>query len=349
MTTAREEPVETVVRNMGIRFLNFRSPRPWRLNMPDGVVVSAPPRFEVHHDAIVCPRDFSERLSGGAFDASGNFIRWTGVERGPAFNNFKVPAFPTQKCDNTYDKAIFGGWFFGHFGHFLVETLGWLWALGLASRDIPVLVYAYAPRRFSAAEKTMLKALKVGDHKLTNIRSVIRVREFLVPEPLIRSRQSVHTHFARFAGRLGARVQEIRAPTLEITSPIYVSRRKLAKSTLAVANEEEVENFFGRLGYTVVYPETLRLPDQIRIFEAAPKVAGVLGSFFHASIVAGSGFERIYLCPEDVKGSFMLTDAVSQGRSAYIRCLNIVGRSGKRPNMEVDLNILEKFRDVLAP
>jgi capsular polysaccharide biosynthesis protein len=71
-----------------------------------------------------------------------------------------------------------------------------------------------------------------------------------------------------------------------------------------IINKEEVENYFSKLGYDLVYPHKLSLEEKVKTFREADVIAGVLSSGFTnimfcrpgTKILAFTNFQRTFDC-----------------------------------------------------
>lgn len=65
---------------------------------------------------------------------------------------------------------------------------------------------------------------------------------------------------------------------------LFVSRTRWGNITRVLQNAEEIEALAAGRGYEVVHPETLSIPDQVRLFASAAVVIGEYGSSLHNAI-----------------------------------------------------------------
>lgn len=331
----------------GCRFLGFHGDKPWTGQMPHGAVIHSAPTIRAYTDAkyvkaggVALP--WGAALTGGAFDSSLAFIGETAAERGPLENPFARPVLRGRSFDPIDQTLIYGGWHLKHFGHFLVETLGWLWVHEILgpSETLFSTPYGWGP---SAPEQAILDLLEV--RPATGIQgNDLQVSRLLVGDQLISPRRYVYAYLGDFARRLGTKLVE-KEPMDEMR-PIYISRKSVSNPTSYIRNEAELEDLFCSLGFEAVSPQDLSFGEQINLLNRAPFIAGQIGSFFHAAMFSTKPHERLYLCSPVVNGTFLLTDAVSEGRSTYLNCLRQTGDKDGRPVFEADL---EAIRASLPP
>jgi len=74
---------------------------------------------------------------------------------------------------------------------------------------------------------------------------------------------------------------------------IWVSRSKLALGT--IVNELIIEIVLAKIGYKIIYPETLPLQDQVRLISTAHIVAGFDGSAFFSILFSEDICSKFYI------------------------------------------------------
>ena len=134
---------------------------------------------------------------------------------------------------------------------------------------------------------------------------------------------------------------------------IYVSRT-LSRVGLPhyrlLRNEDAVEELVTQAGYQVVYPETLSLVEQIRLFAAATRIVGPSGSGMLNAVFSRAGSKVL-----DIE-SFSVTvrqhaKVYSSTGKAYAFCFGYFDGSHPTPNVapwSVDLDVLRSGLDWLS-
>lgn len=188
---------------------------------------------------------------------------------------------PQKTPSEELERGVYIGRFFGHFGHFLIETLpnlGWLTdndQMGIAHPWPPTLdwkLFAVPHVRFS------INALNIDPRRIALVKEDCLVRELLVPpcNEIILGRVSerafeVYTTLRNCALRLHT----------STAGKVYFSRRLLIGESRPTVNEAETEDILKSLGFVVVYPETLPFVEQVSIAAGAKVIAGIDGSALH--------------------------------------------------------------------
>jgi hypothetical protein len=158
---------------------------------------------------------------------------------------------------------------FRAYGHSLMEILPKLAMLAAAPADAIVATSGMVlPELFAAMGATPERLLRIDRPLFCDA--------VYVPDPPLDLGGNIHS-LARQCFRDLRAVGE--RSTIEVPGRIYLSRRGVKARRLE--NEAEMEELFQRRGFTLVQPELLSLPDQVRLMSQALAVAGPGGSAMH--------------------------------------------------------------------
>jgi len=109
--------------------------------------------------------------------------------------------------------------------------------------------------------------------------------------------------------------------------------------TRGVTNEVEVREFFTRMGWALIAPEKLSIPDQIALFRDADAIAGVHGSAFTNLLWASPRASVLELVPENfMAGAFEWLARANDLRHDFLVC-----KADYRSNIQVDLSQLDRM------
>ncbi|QYX56624.1 glycosyltransferase family 61 protein [Roseovarius sp. SCSIO 43702] len=241
-----------------------------------------PPRTELIRDATVMPMGPGRDMPHGVFRADGSFCdasrtlisknRFTGIPPAPG----EAGTLPLR------GRYLFAGVGRHHFGHFLMEGLGRLWALeqtGEAIEGILIVpmhdkdIESVLRRRFLPFYSWLCDA-----RPLWLIDRPARVDEVSVPtQGFGHGDWSVGTpEFRRFiCDRIAARI------TPEGPRRIFVSRTQLKSAEQRMYGEERLERALIKRGYVAFHPEQYSIAEQLQVYMAAERIVGVDGSAFH--------------------------------------------------------------------
>ena len=170
--------------------------------------------------------------------------------------------------------------YYSHFGHVMTDVLGCIWGWQLAKELVPdlrpLLSLPEDQRTIPSFQRDIFVSLDIDPDTIEYIRpgAGVRVDELYGCTSDWSMPHYAAPELADVWERIGAgctRQQLAGAPKL-----IFVSRRPRENRTCL--NVEEVEAFFSRLGFTILYPEDLAFGDQIATFAGARVIAGFAGS-----------------------------------------------------------------------
>lgn len=215
----------------------------------------------------------------GVFDAEGRWLPQAVQWRGRAL---MTPPPPPETAEPLPGRWLWAGVRMEHFGHFLMESLGRLWALERETVDgiLYIPEDGFRPEKGERAlagwMKQMLKLFGI-DLPVRLLTGPVRVEELVVPGqgfglgPLIGGTES----FRRFARRFAEGIAPEGGPRL------YLSRTNLPERLGGVIREAQMERELAEQGYEIFHPQDHGLDVQIARYKAARQVVGLDGSAFH--------------------------------------------------------------------
>ena len=227
----------------------------------------------VENAVVVPPRSFGEHPVCGVWGPDGDVpeaAHWRDEKRVP--RPLAEPPEPAARLSGTH---LFGGFLFGHFGHFVVESLARLW---LTSE--PAQGWLFLPRRVHI--KGVQRLHRPFFNLLAPEMPVSLLREPVAVERLVIPGQGFGL------GAIARGTPEFRAMlrlwTARIRSNgprrIYVSRSALGGQG-GVLNETAIERNLASEGYAIMHPQTMTLREQLIWYKSASHVLGLDGSAFH--------------------------------------------------------------------
>ena len=169
------------------------------------------------------------------------------------------------------DTAVFAGYVWDHFGHFLLESLGRTWMPSL-DPSVPVVWLAATGDRLEPWMDAMADHVGIGPDRrvLVGPEAALEVGRLLVADQGFEVRRHLHPWFAARLATTEHRPDG---------SKVWLSRSRLADGGLA--EEADLEAVLADDGWTIVHPESLDLTEQIDVLARAAHVAGVEGSALH--------------------------------------------------------------------
>lgn len=176
----------------------------------------------------------------------------------------------------------------GHtiYGHWLVDFLPKLFVLHAAGYDIDTLRYL-VPADTPAFGIALLELIGIGRERLIQydpLFETVLADELLIPT-LVRTNSRTAPPFADAVAFLMGRIAERHAPApAGHGSRLFISRARAGRGMRRLLNRERIEYLATEAGFSVVHPEQLTLPDQVRLFQGASRIIGEYGSALHGTI-----------------------------------------------------------------
>ncbi|MDL2280098.1 glycosyltransferase family 61 protein [Desulfovibrio sp. OttesenSCG-928-G11] len=191
-----------------------------------------------------------------------------------------VAAKPLPPARSLAGNYIFGGYFFHHYGHFLLESLSRLYAVRQCKK-LPLLFMS---------QHTDIPAPQREVLDLTGLdNEIIFISEPTLVESLIVSPPGAGTEPPWMLEEQMRSLGRFKAPPLLAGQKVWLSRSRFLRhhGGGGVVNEHLIDEKLLELGWLVVYPEQLpSVRDQIRLISSAEIVAGFDGSAFFNALLA---------------------------------------------------------------
>ena len=182
---------------------------------------------------------------------------------------------------------VWAGMIYGHFGHFITETLPRLLSIRTTLDANPAAriagFAAYGTTRTDLGPMAwFLDRAGIDPARIDVITAPTRLTSLIIPPAPFPRRFAYAPEVAGLIDRHGLSAPQ---PSGE---HIFLSRGQLATSRSRVTNIPEIEALFAESGYTILHPETLDLAQQIARITSAEVLAGENGSALHWSLYSRS-------------------------------------------------------------
>lgn len=246
--------------------------------------------------AVVVPPLTAEQRRdrpSGVLDADGNFVQnsinWTNSTQ-PVNGAPEIPA--GAELSTLPGHHIYGGVFYGHFGHFIVESMSRVWALDALRGQLDGIVFTpkvdRVDDRVVAHFKELLAAFGV-DLPITLIREPTRIETLSVPRQgfgmydLIGGsaafRDYINTHFGKNVPAAGPQ-------------KLYISRSRLGPGRGSILGEYKIEQYLQAEGYEIFHPQFATQNEQIAHYKAARMIVSTDCSPIHLLGYAGDAGQK---------------------------------------------------------
>lgn len=275
----------------------------------------------------------------GVLDADGNF-----VENSISWSDSTKPvnAVPTipegTEVRDLPGHYLFGGIFYGHFGHFIVESLARVWALDAMRETLDGIIFT--PKIARVTEETVANYRELLDAFGIDLPIVIadgvrRVERLSVPRQGF-GMNDLAGGSAPFRDYINSRVG--RDVPAEGPERIYVSRSKLGRNRGSILGEYRLEEYLAAEGYEIFHPQLASQNEQIARYKAARLIIGTDCSPLHLlGYVGNSGQKTAILTRRSMEiGGYLVTQLRSFKQMEAIEVNALVNdwmpQPGSRPS-----------------
>ena len=226
----------------------------------------------------------------------------------------------------TFDQeVVWAGAAERHYGHFLTEATGRLWALmaGQPLASVPAIFSSRTSARFA---REWLSAFGICLADVPEGR-VVRFTRMFVPEPSLRLRAWLAPEFreTHLHARRGLRVE-----ALGPKGVVWLSRSQLSFNPRAAYDECLLE-WLLRDHIELINPEAMPLASQVAAVEASTAVTGILGSAFYTMLMAEEPPPLVGICPPRVSSTYVGIARLLGVEAKFMRGLTALPLNPRRP------------------
>lgn len=256
-----------------------------QLDAPDGKIV------HVRHSLVVPPLTLARirEQPSGVLDADGNFVEQSASWNSSASRVNGVPELPGDVQIVDLDgRYLFGGIFYGHFGHFIVNSLARIWALDAVQEPLDGIIFTPKVPNITQYHvenyRDLLHALGVSipvliAHEVTRVTDLHVPRQGFGMYDLIDGSQEFRDFVNRHAGH-----------NVPAAGPerLYVSRSLLPPNRGSILGEYKIEQYLADEGYEIFHPQKASQNEQIAHYRAARFIIGTDCSPLHLLAYVGN-------------------------------------------------------------
>lgn len=237
--------------------------------------------------------DAGSRRAAGLFDTHGAFMPEGHCWRYSHIPITLEPEMPPsdEAPERLSGRWLFGGLFYGHFGHFLCESTSRLWALEELG---PIDGIVFYPKNQMTHERRHYRhflpffaamGLDEAQVKIRVPQKPVVIEELATPEPafgigdMIEARPNYRTYMQ---GTLGHGIAG------NGTKDLYISRSQLPSKRGSVLTEGLIEQKMAKAGYSIFHPQNHDITEQIATYKSAQRIVSLDASALHmAAMVVG--------------------------------------------------------------
>ncbi len=299
-----------------------------------------PLQCDVIKDVTILPMvgDITGKIPFYALGAFAEKKSLTQVKRmETSIRSFQLPHVNPWKYSTK--EVIYGGIFFMHWGHFLLENLQRLWYTKQC--NLPIVWvgtngFTYTPAEFQSWQKDIFQALGITNEHIF-INEPTQFAKVHFPEPGSGINTHLHPKQVEFLGYYENTTNKGRY--------VYFSRSKIR----GCANEEQIENMLKKRGWEIVYPENLSVSQQLKALSKAEVCLMIGGSAQHSLLLTKNLQTRLIVIPRDHHTSF---NVIANAKSDNYYLLNVGKKvlysdilASNNALFTIDLDALEQVVD----
>lgn len=216
------------------------------------------------------------------------------------------------------EEVVYLGWFIGHFGHFLLESLARVWFLERIDPAIKVVFHVERERYLKGSLAPILALFGIPPDRVLLLTEQTVLRRVLIPEPLYEISHAAHERmpspFRRVAAGIAGGVDRS-------DQPLYLSRRMLSSTKRQIVGEFEMEEIFRENGFLVAHPETMGFAEQVRLINRHGDVFSTDGTAAYLTLFALEP-PRLHVLTSDVPiPDYFLVPKAEGAVAWYSNCL----------------------------
>lgn len=255
------------------------------------------------------PEDRYALGRGGVVDSENNYVALS------ALNKRIYDMYPSE---SSYESktVVFCGWYVNHWGHFLVDTVIRLWHRPEDVDGFVFIVNENEDLRIAGNFKRFFELLGIPLEKVILVNCPTRFKKVIVP-------QSSYSRSEYYSDEYINLFQTVSVAALETIGrkkpfeKIFFSRAALRKAKMHEFNINEVDSFFEKNGYKIIYPEKITLDEMIFYLQGCKVCAAVSGTLPHNILFAQNG-KKIIISERNVVNNEIQVDV------NIIKDLNVV-------------------------
>lgn len=264
---------------------------------PPDLSLSIADRIERVEGAIVVPpekgRPNQSVQRSGVLRADGSFVALSITWRGQSQVTVAPPVPAPDRVGHLPGRWLFLGPLFGHFGHFLVESIARIWAFEGLRGEIDGVLYVpkfqNRPEHVANVYRPFLDALGVTA-PMVNVEDPTQVDVLHVPEQGFGMFQMIEgaPEFRDFVrAHAGRTVAPHGAPR------IYISRTELPAARGSILGERVLQKRLEAEGYVPFHPQKHDFATQMAAYKAATHVISVDASPLHLLALVGNAQQKV--------------------------------------------------------
>lgn len=237
--------------------------------------------IKTYEKAYILPRE------GGVFDSDGVFVKRTSKRRFGT-SEWAVNSMLTDSmCSEVEYKdetVLFIGFIRMHYGHFLVDCCGRMWALEefIKNNATYKIVYISYEDKIADFALKFFEEIGVEKNRLEYVNRSVQYRKVLVPELSFLPMISMNSNYWVKGFDIVISSCKEKCSVNELPKLIYLSQSQYKVGRRY--GENVIEKLFKYNGYEILYPERIPLEKQVVLYNSADVLVCTNGTLAHNGI-----------------------------------------------------------------
>ena len=209
--------------------------------------------------------------------------------------------------------AVFGGYLFAHFGHFMLESMSRIW-WAIDNNFKGPIIFQVIGTQIPDFVRTILSLAELNPIFIMS-NDCLEIERLIVPEAALVERAWAHCKFLSPFEKIYKNIMQ--NSYSQKSQFLYVLR---GSGVRPVSGEHKVILALKSCGFDVLDPTTASIEDQILAFANAKVIVGCIGSAMHNIVYAKNAKKVIYLARSNsVSPSYPIIDrCIGTFESSYI-------------------------------
>jgi len=230
------------------------------------------------HDAVVLPFVYLDsgaiRRGGGILDDKNEYVEESGSREG-YLKYGRAYEYDDSNIEFVHEEVIWFGYFYSHWGHFIIELIGRMWFLLENYNGQKIIYISQDGDEFGGVFLEFMNYLGVPAEKIIKITKPFRFTKIIIPDYA-----ATEYHYSEKYISLIDRVvsnSDYENCAIAKHENIYLSRKKVRDSKIKDFGEAEIEKQFIKSGFVSVSPEKLSLREQICLWNRSKILSASMG------------------------------------------------------------------------
>lgn len=222
-----------------------------------------------------------------------------------------------KPCKFIKERCIYGGYLFSGYGHFIRESLGYLYFIKKFNLKEPIVFSYTTVQNLCEYQKDIFKLLGINNDILF-IKDITNFSQLYVPPLGSLLYQTMIPEQSEAMKVYDSNPQKGKL--------LYISRKNFKGRT--AKNEDKIEIMLKKKGWDIIYPEKMSIFKQLENLSTAEKIMGVCGSAFYSLLFLKRSSQDVFLLPRNYNYDYDIISHIS-GRAFHLLNITKENISGK--------------------